>query len=108
MHPMHHARPATHSRANATPNPTYSVLPFGAVGALDVAVVILAIGVAASLGLLAWTLGVSAVVAVRRERDRVVEARLRIASSERRLREAGAASREAIGRLNQPRRREPE
>ena len=71
-------------------------------GALDVAVVILAIGVTVSLGLLAWTLGVSAVVAVRRERARVTDARRRIAGARRRLEDAGAASRRAMERLRQP------
>lgn len=72
------------------------------------AVVILAIGVAVSLGLLAWTLGVSTVVAIGRERGRVARARLRLPTTERRLHEAGAATRETLERLNAPRRREGE
>lgn len=76
-------------------------------GALDIAVVILAIGVAASLGLLAWTLGVSAVVAVSRERERIADARLRIAAAKRRVREAGAATRATTERMDPGRRHEP-
>lgn len=76
-------------------------------GALDIAVVILAIGVAASLGLLAWTLGVSAVIAVARGRARVADARLRIAATERRMREAAAAARATIERMDPGRRRDP-
>ena len=80
--------------------------PSAAVGALDIAVVIVAVGVAASLGLLAWTLGVSAVIAVRHERTRVAEMRHRLAATERRLHEVGAASRDVLGRLKLSRRRE--
>jgi hypothetical protein len=76
------------------------------VGALDIAAVIVAVGVAASLGLLAWTLGVSAVTAVRHERARVAETRHRVAATERRLHEIGAASRDVLRRLKLPRRRE--
>jgi hypothetical protein len=57
---------------------------------LDLAVVILGLLVIGSLALLAWTLAVSAVRAVRRERDRVAEARRSIAKTEERV-HAGAA-----------------
>lgn len=55
---------------------------------LDLAVVLLALMVCVSMGLLAWTLGVSIPRMVRRSRASIVEARLELATAERRLREA--------------------
>jgi hypothetical protein len=54
---------------------------------LDLAVVLLALAVIVSLCLLAWTLGVSAVRAVRQSRVEVAGARRRLAAAERRLTE---------------------
>ena len=57
---------------------------------LDLAVVTLGLLVIGSLALLAWTLAVSTVRAIRRERARVAEARNGVAAVEGRIR-AGAA-----------------
>jgi hypothetical protein len=57
------------------------------VAILDLAVVALALVVCGTLGLLAWTLGVTVPAAARRARDDVARARLRLADAERRLRE---------------------
>jgi hypothetical protein len=53
---------------------------------LDLAVIAVAILVCISLGLLAWTLGVSATRALRRMRRDILLARLQLAVTERRLR----------------------
>ena len=54
---------------------------------LDVAVIAVAILVSVTLGLLAWTLGVSTTRALRRARRDLLLARLQIATAERRLRD---------------------
>ena len=53
---------------------------------LDLAVIAVAILVCVTLGLLAWTLGVSTTRALRRARRDVLLARLQVATAERRLR----------------------
>lgn len=53
---------------------------------LDLAVVAVALTVCVTLGLLAWTLGVTIPAALRRARGQVLEARLRVVMAERRLR----------------------
>jgi hypothetical protein len=58
---------------------------------LDLAVVLLALMVCVSLGLLAWTLAVSIPRMLRRSRASIVEARLELATAERRLRDASRA-----------------
>jgi hypothetical protein len=58
---------------------------------LDLAVVALAIMVSGSLALLAWTLGVGGVRAVRDTRRQVVRTRLELSRLERRLRTDAAA-----------------
>jgi hypothetical protein len=62
---------------------------------LDLAVVVLAVMVCVSLGLLAWTLGVSITRVLRRTRENLVNTRLELTVAERRLREAGQALAEA-------------
>jgi hypothetical protein len=52
---------------------------------LDLAVVGLALLVSGTLMLLAWTLGVSAVSAVRKARHRIILTRLQLAMAERQL-----------------------
>jgi hypothetical protein len=64
---------------------------------LDVAVVAIAVVVIGSLATLAWTLGVSAVAAVRRERVAVTQARERVADVEMRLRAAAAGATTTMG-----------
>ena len=67
---------------------------------LDLAVVVLAVMVCVSLGLLAWTLGVSVTRVLRRTRENLVSTRLELTVAERRLREAArtlAEAREAGG-----------
>lgn len=59
---------------------------------LDVAVVALATLVIVSLALLAWTLAVSSVRALRVERERVALARQRVRIAEERLRHHGRTS----------------
>ena len=54
---------------------------------LDLAVVVLAVMVCVSMGLLAWTLGVSITGVLRRTRASLVDARLELAVAERRLRQ---------------------
>lgn len=61
---------------------------------LDLAVVALAVAVCGTLGLLAWTLGVTIPAALRRSRGDLVGARLRLAVAERRVRRAA----ERVGR----------
>jgi hypothetical protein len=63
---------------------------------LDLAVVILGLLVIGSLALLAWTLAVSSVRAVRAERVRVAAARRSVAEAEGRV---GTAAAEAAGVL---------
>ena len=58
---------------------------------LDLAVVVLAVMVCVSLGLLAWTLGVSVTRVLRRTRENLVNTRLELTVAERRLREAAQA-----------------
>lgn len=53
---------------------------------LDLAVIAVAILVCTTLGLLAWTLGVSTTRALRRVRRDILLARLELAMAERRLR----------------------
>ncbi|HEX5579347.1 MAG TPA: hypothetical protein VFY43_06755 [Candidatus Limnocylindria bacterium] len=53
---------------------------------LDLAVIAVAILVCVTLGLLAWTLGVTATRALRRARRDLLLARLQVATAERRLR----------------------
>jgi hypothetical protein len=53
---------------------------------LDLAVVALAVIVCVSMGLLAWTLGVSITGVLRRTRASLINARLDLAVAERRLR----------------------
>jgi hypothetical protein len=55
---------------------------------LDLAVIAVAILVTITLGLLAWTLGVSTTRALRRARRDLLLARLELATAERRLRGA--------------------
>ena len=62
---------------------------------LDLAVVVLAVMVCVSLGLLAWTLGVSITRVLRRTRENLVTTRLDLTVAERRLRETAQALREA-------------
>jgi hypothetical protein len=57
---------------------------------LDLAVVTLGLLVIGSLALLAWTLAVSAVRAIRGERARVAESRMAVAVAERRIRAEAA------------------
>lgn len=52
----------------------------------DLAVVALALMVCGTLGLLAWTLGITIPMALRRMQRDVLEARLRLVIAERRLR----------------------
>jgi hypothetical protein len=52
----------------------------------DLAVIAVAVLVCISLVLLAWTLGVSVTAAIRRTRAEVIEARLGLAVTERKLR----------------------
>jgi hypothetical protein len=53
---------------------------------LDLAVVALAVMVCGTLGLLAWTLGITVPIAARRARRNVADKRARLAVAERRLR----------------------
>ncbi|HEX5395663.1 MAG TPA: hypothetical protein VFX74_01095 [Candidatus Limnocylindria bacterium] len=63
---------------------------------LDLAVIALSVLVCGSLGLLAWTLGVTGVQAVRLERARVADARARLAAVHRSLPEQMAAIDEVV------------
>ena len=63
---------------------------------LDLAVVALAAVVIGSLALLAWTLAVSAVRSARRERERIVDMRLRVADAERGFTAAAARASGAL------------
>lgn len=62
---------------------------------LDLAVVALAVMVCGTLGLLAWTLGVTLPAAARRVRLQVMDARQRVAVAERRLRRLSETARGA-------------
>ena len=66
---------------------------------LDLAVIALAVLVSGSLGLLAWTLGVSAVSAIGRERQRLTDARRDLAALELRLPERRVTVEAALLRL---------
>jgi hypothetical protein len=63
---------------------------------LDLAVALLALMVCVTMGLLAWTLGVSIPAVLRRSRASLLQARLELAVAERRLRHAARARAEAI------------
>jgi hypothetical protein len=70
------------------------------VGALlDLAVVILAVAVTISLALLAWTFAVSAARSAQRARESVLQRRLAMAGTERRLRLASATAQRTLRRL---------
>jgi hypothetical protein len=62
---------------------------------LDLAVVVLAVMVCVSLGLLAWTLGVSITRVLHRTRENLVNTRLELIVAERRLRETARTLAEA-------------
>jgi hypothetical protein len=66
---------------------------------LDLAVVAIALVVIGSLGTLAWTLAVSGVGAVRRERVAVSKARERVREADRRMRAAAARASTTVGDL---------
>jgi hypothetical protein len=66
---------------------------------LDLAVVVLALAVTASLALLAYTLGVSAVRSVRQARIRVAAARGELAAAEERALQATAEARASLRRM---------
>ncbi|HEX3220041.1 MAG TPA: hypothetical protein VHU77_08460 [Candidatus Limnocylindria bacterium] len=68
---------------------------------LDFAVVALAVMVCVSMGLLAWTLGVSITGVLRRTRLSMVNARLELAVAERRLRDAARALAEERARAEE-------
>ncbi|MDQ2941086.1 MAG: hypothetical protein M3R05_02725 [Chloroflexota bacterium] len=68
-------------------------------GLFDVATVLLAVGLCGSLGLLAWTLGVGSMRAVRHARREVNEARLRLAATERQLHAGSAAIHDTLTSL---------
>jgi biopolymer transport protein ExbB/TolQ len=71
---------------------------------LDLAVVVLAVMICVSLGLLAWTLGVSTTRVLRRTRENLVNARLELTVAERKLRDAARAladAREAADHRNE-------
>ncbi len=73
------------------------MLPFGAVGTvLDLTALILALVVAISLAVLAWTLGVSAVRRVRGGRQAIARLRAELADAERRLHVAAATTRDQL------------
>jgi hypothetical protein len=67
---------------------------------LDVALVVLAVLVVGTLGLLAWTLGVAGLDSVRQERERVSALRQGLTDAERRLPSRAAAIREVLRRLS--------
>ena len=64
---------------------------------LDLAVVALAVMVCGTLGLLAWTLGVTFPAAARRARREVMDARHGVAVAERRLRGLSQTARGLTG-----------
>lgn len=68
-------------------------------GLFDVAAVVLAVGVCASLGLLAWTLGVGSAAAVRRARREVSEARMRLAAIDGGLQARSEAIHDTLAKL---------
>lgn len=67
---------------------------------LDVALVVLAVVVVGSLGLLAWTLGVTGLDSVRDERRRVAGLRQRLTDAERALPARSSAVRDVLRRLS--------
>ncbi len=67
---------------------------------LDVALVVLAVLVVGTLGLLAWTLGVVGLDSVRHERERVAALRLRLTDAEHRLPPRAAEVREILRQLS--------
>ena len=67
---------------------------------LDVAVIAVAILVSVTLGLLAWTLGVSTTRALRRARRDLLLARLQIATAERRLRDGPPPAADVAAQAN--------
>ena len=70
-----------------------------AVGLFDVATVVLAVGVCGSLGLLAWTLGVGSLRAVRHARREVKDARMRLAAADRQLHARSGVIHDTLTRL---------
>jgi hypothetical protein len=60
---------------------------------LDLAVVALALMVSVTLGMLAWTLGVTIPRAARRTRRELIDARLQLTVAERRLRDIARGDR---------------
>lgn len=68
---------------------------------LDAAVVVLALLVCGSLGLLAWTLAVGGRSAVRAERERIAASRAALAVTERRLLDRSAAVKTALRAANE-------
>jgi hypothetical protein len=76
------------------------VLPFAAVGTvLDVAALALAVVVSASLLIIAWTLGVTAVQRVRRSRPALAATRADLARQERQVQHVLATWRKRLARL---------
>jgi hypothetical protein len=69
------------------------------VGVFDVAVVVLAVGVCGSLGLLAWTLGVGSEATIERARREVNAARDTLADAEARVAARSAAIHAALARV---------
>ncbi len=67
---------------------------------LDLAVIALSVLVCISLGLLAWTLGVTGVQSVLAERARVAQARARLAAIERWLPERRLAMAQVLAQLS--------
>lgn len=68
---------------------------------LNAAVVVLALLVCGSLGLLAWTLAVGGRQAVRHEHERVIAARAALVTAERALRTRMASTEVALRTANQ-------
>ena len=66
---------------------------------LDLAVAALALLVIGSLALLAWTLGISAVRSIQRERLRLADARRTLAAAEERVRTSAAAATDTLAGL---------
>jgi hypothetical protein len=69
------------------------------VGVFDVAVVVLAVGVCGSLGLLAWTLGIASGATIERARREVNAARDALADAEARVAARSAAIHAALARV---------
>lgn len=66
---------------------------------LDFAVVSIALVVTVSLGMLAWTLGVSAVLATRRGRSQVARRRARLPTDTQRFQEFAGHARRTLAQL---------